>query len=1171
MKLMDRQIAPIPERLLVFVSSSIRECPEERGVSKKAITSLNHEALLFEHAGARPYTSQTWYFRKIDEAHIFVGIYRKTYGYVAPGMSISGIEDEFHRALLRGMPCLYYVHNDSGPRDPRLQKLIEQMQLAKKICFYRDPTEIYDRLREDITAVLAESFHKLAQSEAMLHTGPLEAVRSILPDENILIRRADIEASINIALQKNYPVQITGPAGIGKTVLLASMAASNGYIFVSGAGLSRKQVAEAIGSKLSSQHSRQFKYCLNADEAYTQLVGLWNSLNAFTIVLDDCPDIKFILDFLKDVGGVDNKRKLIYSEREPTDVPSHTRVVVPPLSTDEARQIIRRLRGDDIPPDLFQRLIEIAGGNPLFLRYYAAVPSDKIPSNLTDLETQVLDSLPPRGREIVEYLSVWPGQLSQEELLQLIEDTEASTGQRPPEIGSIRFLIREDTFGYSILHDHLRQTVLSSLESRARRYAYVAQRVAGVLIRRKDFAEAYLILQKAGERQKATSIAPQAQFDAAKKGDLKTLVFILEQDLSTSDIERSAEQNVMIYLSLSEARQGLGLRKESQDALREATRIAASFGDSALQLKTREVSLIQSTFSGLTSESIEELQNLKIEYERIGDTWSSARLDLQLSAISIRLDRYADAKRQANFALAAFSELGDEHGISLARRNLASALSALPGEENNLADLLNTLEQAPSTTMRERAWLCNLMVRRFRKARDFRKAKEYALEAIEIGQKLGDSYLTALNKLSLGSVLRNEGKLDEALKMYGDAASDAQKSANTDIEATSSRIMASVYNQKGSSALAIQHALYAISLVRGTIFADEIASSFEELGDAYRSLNQEIDAARSYAEAASAFSKQGDKEETQRLGLEALRLFGKLDADSEYIQVLDTIISDVVTTEPQNKPIGERLLARLSQLLAAVDRTYAIPIFGSYTSQIYKGVPDAVGRFLFRQISNSMLKIKIAGQEWRSLFALIPLLVCPGNRMNIADLAEIGEKVNDFIGGLHFRPCSDGSGHWVATLNLGESVICSVATLDSRVETSISAALIVLFLKGFEHEIRDKVLPSIHLGRNEIAIEVGSSESMPDDIRKHIEPDLQESDCVVSRATDPKGEIHYPTYVFCRSNIAEHWQAGSDKGSSLQLLLGLTLIEIVFQLLSGEVDLSSLKPKIMKVIRQTVF
>jgi hypothetical protein len=61
-----------------------------------------------------------------------------------------------------------------------------------------------------------------------------------------------------------------------------------------------------------------------------------------------------------------------------------------------------------------------------------------------------------------------------------------------------------------------------------------------------------------------------------------------------------------------------------------------------------------------------------------------------------------------------------------------------------------------------------------------------------------------------------------------------------------------------------------------------------------------------------------------------------------------------------------------------------------------------------------------------------------------------------------------------------------------------------------------------------------------------------------------------PVFVFCRASIQDEWRLEPGKGSALHLLLGLTLVELVFQLLNGEIEAAVLEPKIVNLVRRTV-
>jgi len=94
------------QRLRVFVSSTMRELAAERAAVAEAVRALRLAPVLFE-LGARPHPPRDLYVAYVQQSDIFIGIYGREYGWVGPGMDISGIEDEY--LLASGKPRLLYV------------------------------------------------------------------------------------------------------------------------------------------------------------------------------------------------------------------------------------------------------------------------------------------------------------------------------------------------------------------------------------------------------------------------------------------------------------------------------------------------------------------------------------------------------------------------------------------------------------------------------------------------------------------------------------------------------------------------------------------------------------------------------------------------------------------------------------------------------------------------------------------------------------------------------------------------------------------------------------------------------------------------------------------------------------------------------------------------------
>ena len=121
------------QRLRVFVSSTMKELAAERAAVAEAVRALRLAPVLFE-LGARPHPPRDLYVAYLQQSDIFVGIYGREYGWIAPGMDISGIEDEY--LLARDKPRLLYVKAVEG-RDERLKAMLERIAAQGDVSYKR--------------------------------------------------------------------------------------------------------------------------------------------------------------------------------------------------------------------------------------------------------------------------------------------------------------------------------------------------------------------------------------------------------------------------------------------------------------------------------------------------------------------------------------------------------------------------------------------------------------------------------------------------------------------------------------------------------------------------------------------------------------------------------------------------------------------------------------------------------------------------------------------------------------------------------------------------------------------------------------------------------------------------------------------------------------------------
>src|SRR4051794_35236930 len=153
----DVAIRTPDQRLRVFVSSTLAELADERAAVDRAISGLRLTPVLFE-LGAREHPPREVYRAYLAQSDIFIGLYWQRYGWVGPGMDISGLEDELR--LARSMPRLLYVKTPAPNREPGLTAMIDELRRQGTVSYraFRTPRELGRLVRDDLALLLSERF-----------------------------------------------------------------------------------------------------------------------------------------------------------------------------------------------------------------------------------------------------------------------------------------------------------------------------------------------------------------------------------------------------------------------------------------------------------------------------------------------------------------------------------------------------------------------------------------------------------------------------------------------------------------------------------------------------------------------------------------------------------------------------------------------------------------------------------------------------------------------------------------------------------------------------------------------------------------------------------------------------------------------------------------------------
>ena len=246
------------QRIRVFISSTLEELAGERVAARRAIQRLRLVPVWYE-SGARPHPPRSMYRAYLEQSQVFVGIYWQRYGWVAPGMDISGLEDEYR--LAAGKPMLLYLKRPAPDQEARLTTLIDSIRAAGTTSYrtFATPRELERLLADDLAVVLSESFRGAAEGTAAPRrspAGPGEPGEAELPAGTVTFAFTDIEGSTR--LWETEPAAMARSLVLHNETLHAAFGHHGGVVFSTmgdGMAVAFSSAAGAVRAALEAQRA----------------------------------------------------------------------------------------------------------------------------------------------------------------------------------------------------------------------------------------------------------------------------------------------------------------------------------------------------------------------------------------------------------------------------------------------------------------------------------------------------------------------------------------------------------------------------------------------------------------------------------------------------------------------------------------------------------------------------------------------------------------------------------------------------------------------------------------------------------------------------------------------------------------------------------------------------
>jgi predicted ATPase len=333
----QRLIRTPDQRLRVFVSSTLQELASERQAARAAVEQLRLAPVMFE-LGARPHPAQELYRSYLEQSHIFIGIYWQKYGWVAPEMTISGLEDEYE--LAGSKPKLIYIKSPAPDRESRLTEMLNRIKgdnLSYK--YFTTDAELREAIENDLAMVLSESFETIRPVDSPIDSAPPRRTNLTQPPTPLIGRERERAAVWALLAQDSVSlVSLIGLGGAGKTRLAWQVALdqidrfADGAFFIDLAPIADPDhVPGLIASTLGVRETPGNRTLFDSVKNYL-------SNKQMLLVLDNCEQVSAAALLIADLVQSCHALKLLATSRTPLHIRSEREFPLLPFSPPDQKQ-----------------------------------------------------------------------------------------------------------------------------------------------------------------------------------------------------------------------------------------------------------------------------------------------------------------------------------------------------------------------------------------------------------------------------------------------------------------------------------------------------------------------------------------------------------------------------------------------------------------------------------------------------------------------------------------------------------------------------------------------------------------------------------------------------------------------------------------------------------------
>ncbi|AKB43958.1 tetratricopeptide repeat protein [Methanosarcina vacuolata] len=1054
------------QRVRVFISSTITELKEEREAIKNAIIDLKLHPVFFE-VGARPDNPQEVYRAYLEQSHIYVGIFWKSYGWISPKMTISGLEDEFN--LSSQKKRLVYIKEATEGRDPNLEKLLQRIRNEGNICYksFKTSEELVEIFKNDLMQLLSESFglDTFQQQDRPVLQNNLDVLSKEM-DKKPILKRENLINQIKEKLNQKKVLVLYGDPGSGKTYLLGLLGSELNAIYISLRNKTAQQVFSYIANHLSVRRNRNPESLPSENEAYATLQQELAN-NSELILIDDVDQNPIVAKLLL---GLDLFNcSVVYATRSKEiklfqQIPKFD---VELFNYDEFRLFLE-ISNIKLPPGKLQELYTASQGNPLYLYYFTQKQVIPYPSDLAEYQSIIWQELSPLQQEIINFIVHSYSLLNTLDIHTLINSQQCVTStimETKKLIDLASPIINQTGQYYEIFHPYFKDYVLETADKNNISIHYHQILSEYAIKKQWILPTAFHLLRSNNPNVEKYLI--EGSTAASLHGD-----WILAEEFLQCKIRYTLDNGDNYgeaharYL-LAQVYQEMG---KYQYAKREAD-ISLEIFVKLNESEWIEIIRIWSSLIFIEEGDVEKAISIHqnaLEFYKGKDIFKEAFIQLNLGYAYIQVSRFREGFKASQRAFDLFTKLNDESGIYKSLVNLAGCVGELGDNELQKKYALEIIEIANTKNLPrlKAAGLNNLAVVK-RREENPEAAQNVLEECIRICQKLGITESETINIINLGNALRDQHKYDDAERAYNEALIKAKENGFLNQEARALMLLSRIKQLKGFNEEAIKFGKDALNIYYKIGDYLQIGSALNYMARSYTDLGDYLEAAKSNENSGIHYGKAGQWDDAVSNFDQAASLWNSLaQFDRAFYCVSQSLKcnflseSDNCETEyfiesfpDEYDKVSEEEYLNLLQLFLKQGTLLSFTCFMyNYLAYCKRTKYRNGTNYLKSALSLFISELKETSSSNILNSLAISIEQSCDELLSVYELEELAKNISHKIDHLHYRSHHDGKKIWTIGLDWKQPIIVQIICLsDDSIVQRLAMSLSLILISNKDH------------------------------------------------------------------------------------------------------------------------